>query len=157
MELIKYPSAIDLGDFASSNLNPPSRYGLPKEIVFCKKCVISNQRPNSAIEIQNTAKSIKSTINFNSDGVCDACVFSERKKSQIDWSERESQLVELCNRFRKNDGSYDCIVPGSGGKDSFFASHILKNKYGMHPLTVTWAPHVYTDWGWKNFQAWIQN
>lgn len=157
MELIKYPSAIDLGDFASSNLNPLSRYGLPKEIVFCKKCVISNQRPNSAIEIQNTAKSIKSTINFNSDGVCDACVFSERKQSQIDWSERESQLVELCNRFRKNDGSYDCIVPGSGGKDSFFASHILKNKYGMHPLTVTWAPHVYTEWGWRNFQSWIHS
>jgi N-acetyl sugar amidotransferase len=53
------------------------------------------------------------------------------------------------------DGSYDCIVPGSGGKDSFYASHILKNKYGMHPLTVTWAPHIYTDWGWRNFQSWI--
>jgi N-acetyl sugar amidotransferase len=25
----------------------------------------------------------------------------------------------------------------------------------MHPLTVTWAPHIYTDWGWKNHQAWI--
>jgi N-acetyl sugar amidotransferase len=25
----------------------------------------------------------------------------------------------------------------------------------MHPLTVTWAPHIYTEWGWKNFQAWI--
>jgi N-acetyl sugar amidotransferase len=46
-------------------------------------------------------------------------------------------------------------LPGSGGKDSFYASHILRNKYGMHPLTVTWAPHIYTDWGWKNFQSWI--
>jgi N-acetyl sugar amidotransferase len=64
-------------------------------------------------------------------------------------------LRELCDRHRKSDGSYDCIVPGSGGKDSFYASHILKNKYGMHPLTVTWAPHVYTEWGWKNFQSWI--
>ncbi|HIO71993.1 MAG TPA: N-acetyl sugar amidotransferase, partial [Flavobacteriales bacterium] len=42
-----------------------------------------------------------------------------------------------------------------GGKDSFYAAHILKHKYGMHPLTVTWAPHLYTDWGWRNFQAWI--
>jgi len=25
----------------------------------------------------------------------------------------------------------------------------------MHPLTVTWAPHIYTEWGWKNHQAWI--
>ena len=46
-------------------------------------------------------------------------------------------------------------MPGSGGKDSFYASHVLKSKYGMHPLTVTWAPHVYTEWGWKNFQSWI--
>ena len=77
------------------------------------------------------------------------------KHNTIDWSEREKMLWELCDKHRKHDGSYDCIVPGSGGKDSFYASHILKTKYGMHPLTVTWAPHVYTEWGWKNFQAWI--
>jgi N-acetyl sugar amidotransferase len=46
-------------------------------------------------------------------------------------------------------------VPGSGGKDSFYQSHILKYKYGMNPLTVTWAPHIYTDVGWKNFHAWL--
>ena len=63
--------------------------------------------------------------------------------------------MELCDRFRRTDGSYDCIVPGSGGKDSFFAAHMLKYEYGMHPLTVTWAPHIYTDWGWQNHQAWI--
>ena len=33
-------------------------------------------------------------------------------------------------RLKKlNDGQYDCIIPGSGGKDSIFASHLLKNKY----------------------------
>jgi N-acetyl sugar amidotransferase len=46
-------------------------------------------------------------------------------------------------------------VPGSGGKDSVYAAHMLKFKYGMHPLTVTWAPQMYTDWGWRNMQAWI--
>ena len=46
-------------------------------------------------------------------------------------------------------------MPGSGGKDSFYAAHLLKYKYGMHPLTVTWAPHIYTPWGWDNMQAWI--
>ncbi|MBL9132119.1 MAG: N-acetyl sugar amidotransferase, partial [Verrucomicrobiaceae bacterium] len=55
------------------------------------------------------------------------------------------------------NGEYDCLVPGSGGKDSFYQSHILKYKYGMNPLTVTWAPHVYTDWGWKNHRAWINS
>jgi N-acetyl sugar amidotransferase len=155
MNKIKYPLPVDLKDFQQDIENPPVKYGLPEEVVFCKKCVISNQRPNSAVEYNHTKDSRKATIHFDEAGVCDACRFAERKDNSIDWSERESMLRELCEKHRKYDGSYDCIVPGSGGKDSFFASHILKTKYGMHPLTVTWAPHIYTEWGWNNFQAWI--
>jgi len=102
-----------------------TKYGLPKEIKFCSKCVISNQRPNSAVEFQHTSKSKKKTINFNDDNVCDACKVAEEKKSAIDWSERERELKELCDKYRKSDGSYDCLVPGSGGKDSFYQAHIL--------------------------------
>jgi len=131
------------------------KYGLPREIKFCKKCVISNQRPNSAVEYAHVAEATKTTINFNEDGICDACLFAEKKKTFINWKDREKELWELCNKHRKNDGSYDCVVPGSGGKDSFYAAHILKYKYGMHPLTITWAPHLYTPWGWENFQSWI--
>jgi N-acetyl sugar amidotransferase len=156
MEKIKYPNVVDLSLFTKDIQNPEARYGLPPTVAFCKKCVISNQRPNSAVEYNHTKDSKKDTIHFDEHGVCDACNFSERKRHTIDWEDRDKQLRELCDKYRKNDGSYDCIVPGSGGKDSFYASHILKNKYGMHPLTVTWAPHIYTDWGWKNFQAWIQ-
>ncbi|MFM8775478.1 MAG: N-acetyl sugar amidotransferase, partial [Actinomycetota bacterium] len=86
--------------------------------------------------------------------ICDACRMTE-KKAEINWAERDAQLRELCDKHRSRDGSYDCLVPGSGGKDSFVAAHMLKYKYGMHPLTVTWAPHVYTEWGWRNFQRWI--
>lgn len=155
MNKIKYPTPVDLNLFKKNSSHLDVLYGLPRTVVYCKRCVISNQRPNSAVEYKHTKESKKLTINFDENGVCDACVFAERKRSSIDWLDRERQLIELCDKHRKNDGSYDCIVPGSGGKDSFYASHILKNKYGMHPLTVTWAPHVYTDWGWKNFQAWI--
>lgn len=132
-----------------------AKYGLPVEVRFCKKCVISNQRPNSAIEFQHTSASKKKTINLDGDGVCDACRVCAEKKSLISWKDREMELKNLCDRYRKDDGSYDCLVPGSGGKDSFYQSHVLKYKYGMNPLTVTWAPHMYTDWGWKNFQAWL--
>ena len=155
MEKIKYPQAIDLRPFAKDNQNSEALYGLPTTVAYCKNCVISNQRPNSAVEYKHTKDSKKATIHFDEDGVCDACNFADRKRHGIDWDDRDKQLRELCDKHRKHDGSYDCIVPGSGGKDSFYASHILKTKYGMHPLTVTWAPHIYTDWGWKNFQAWI--
>lgn len=155
MEKIKYPEEANLIQFDESNTKPQAFYGLPADVKYCKKCVISNQRPNSAVEYNHTQESKKQTIHFDNEGVCDACNFTERKRHEIDWADRDKQLRELCDKYRKSDGSYDCIVPGSGGKDSFYASHILKTQYGMHPLTVTWAPHVYTDWGWKNFQSWI--
>ena len=129
------------------------KYGLPREVSFCKRCVISNQRPISQVEHKHTINTVKKTVHFE-DGVCDACRVADMKKT-IDWTAREKELQALCDRFRKNNGDYDCLVPGSGGKDSFYAAHVLKHKYNMHPLTVTWAPNVYTDWGWRNFQAWI--
>ncbi|HHJ80452.1 MAG TPA: N-acetyl sugar amidotransferase [Candidatus Tenderia electrophaga] len=132
-----------------------AKYGLPQEVKFCSRCVISNQRPNSAVEYQHTQDSKKETIHFDEDNVCDACRVSETKEKTIDWDAREKELAELCDKYRSKDGSYDCLLPGSGGKDSFYAAHILKEKYGMHPLTTTWAPHMYTRWGWENFQAWI--
>lgn len=152
----KFPGIIelDLSEFKKEQGPFTAKYGLPQEVKFCKKCAVSNQRPNSAVEYKHTQESQKETIHFDEDGICDACRYAE-KKQKIDWQERERELRDICDRYRKNDGSYDCLVPGSGGKDSFYAAHVLKYKYNMHPLTVTWAPHIYTDWGWKNFQAWI--
>lgn len=150
-----YPSPADLSRYAPALNDPDIKYGLPQETAFCKSCVISNQRPNSAIEFKHTAESKKATIRFDDEGVCDACRVGEAKHNTVDWEERERKLRELCDKFRSRNGAYDCLAPGSGGKDSFYAAHVLKYEYGMHPLTVTWAPHIYTTWGWKNFEAWI--
>lgn len=130
-------------------------YGLPNEVKFCKKCVISNQRPNSTIEFKSKKGESKKVINFNKDGICSACVYHDEKETNINWKDRDDKLRDLLDRFRSTDGSYDVIVPGSGGKDSAFTAHILKYKYGMNPLTVTWSPHLYTDIGWKNMQNWM--
>lgn len=131
-------------------------YGLPEKVLFCKRCNMSNQQPMSSNEYKHDSASKKTTLQFDEEGVCHACKFNDLKKNgEIDWLEREKELQELCDRYRKNDGSYDCIIGGSGGKDSAMQSHILKYKYGMHPLTVTWSPHLYTDIGWKNFQSWL--
>ena len=54
-------------------------YGLPEEVRFCTKCVMSNQRPTSAIEFKHTKDSKKTTMNFDEDGVCDACRTAEIK------------------------------------------------------------------------------
>lgn len=130
------------------------RYGLPLEVKYCKKCTMSNQRPSSVAEFQNKPDALKRAISFGEDGICEACKYAERKK-KIDWEEREKELVELCNKYRRNDGRYDVIVPGSGGKDSVKAAHLLKYKYNMNPILVTWPPAIYTDIGRRNFESWL--
>ena len=125
------------------------------QVLFCKNCVMSNQRPGSTVEFKSNIKDKKNLIMFNDNGVCSACEYKKIKDTQIDWKERERELIQLCNKYRTRNGSYDVVVPGSGGKDSVFTSHILKYKYGMNPLTVTWAPHMYTKIGRENFQHWI--
>ena len=114
---------------------------LPDEIKFCKRCVVSNQRPR---------------IHFDEEGICGACRYTDIKNEEINWEGREKELRELCDKFRKDDGSYDIIVPCSGGKDSARVAYELKEKYGMTPLTITWAPFEYTKIGFENFRNFIK-
>ena len=130
-----------------------SLYGLPEEINFCSNCTMSNQRPRSVVEFKNNGEEKKGISLNKITGVCEACEYS-KTKDNINWKERERKLEELLNKYRKKSG-YDCIVPGSGGKDSAYAAHLLKYRYNMNPLTVTWAPHLYTHIGWENFTNWI--
>lgn len=131
-----------------------SLYGLPKDVIFCLKCTISNQRPSSVVEFKSLPNQKKPGIKFIKN-ICEACKYNEIKKNIIDWDKRQLELEKKLNRYRKKNG-YDCIVPGSGGKDSAYTSHVLKYKYGMNPLTVTWAPHSYTNVGWDNFCNWTK-
>lgn len=132
-------------------------FGLPLKVKFCSKCVISNQRPSSVVEYSSKKSDRKPTIHFDTNSVCDACRWAEMKQKTVDWTRREKELIKLLKFYRSKKGNYDVLVPGSGGKDSTFAAHVLKYKYGMHPLTVTWAPHIYTEVGWHNHQHWIHS
>ncbi len=153
--IINYPSIVDKKEYQKEH-SSVTKYGLPENVKFCTACVMTNQLPKSEVEHTHNKDTKKKTIDFHEDGKCAACHTTEEKKNRdIDWEERESELKELCKKYKSNNGSYDCLVPGSGGKDSFYTSYMLKYKYGMNPLTVTWAPNIYTDWGWRNFQRWI--
>lgn len=120
--------------------NTQTKYHLPNDVKFCKRCTISNQRPR---------------IVFDEHGVCSACRYAEYK-SRINWQVREDELIDLLKRFKRSDGGYEVLVPSSGGKDSAYVAHELKYKYGMNVLTVTWSPNLYTDIGFQNWQSMIQ-
>ncbi|MFH1094175.1 MAG: N-acetyl sugar amidotransferase [Candidatus Omnitrophota bacterium] len=90
---------------------------------YCKKCVMPSTRPG---------------ISFNENGICSACQAYENRKN-IDFNKRWEEFKKLCNQYRGMNGphGYDCMIAVSGGKDSHFQVHILKEIMGMNPLLVT--------------------
>ncbi len=86
---------------------------------YCKKCVMPDTRPG---------------IVFNDAGICSACQSFEKRKS-IDWDARWNEFEQLCEKYRGMNGSdYDCAIAVSGGKDSHFQVHLMKNVMHMNPI-----------------------
>lgn len=111
-----------------------------KKIEHCGKCITPNSRPR---------------IVFNEDGICNACLNAERKK-RINWEERRREFLGLVEPFRSRDGSWDCVVPWSGGKDSSYVAYRLKFDFGMNPLLVTFSPMIPNEVGIANREALIR-
>ena len=86
-------------------------------------------------------------LTFDDKGVCSGCRASDLKK-MIDWEKREKLFTRLIDGYRSKD-NYDCLLPVSGGKDSYFAAHIAK-KYGLRALMVTYHGNNYLDVGERN-------
>ena len=109
---------------------------MKNKIKFCKKCVMPS---SSAIPVE-----------FDSKGVCSGCNTSNQKL-EIDWVKRKNQLIRLMDQYQSKDNSnYDCIIPVSGGKDSYFQVHMIKNILKMNPLLVTYNANNWTDTGYEN-------
>lgn len=103
---------------------------------YCKKCVMPDTRPG---------------IKFDEKGVCFPCRVAEERK-EIIWDKRLEELKELCDRYRgKNGDYYDCIVTVSGGKDSHFQVHVMKELMKMNPLLVNVHNFSWTKTGLHNF------
>jgi N-acetyl sugar amidotransferase len=106
-----------------------------KKMRYCKRCCY----PEIAV-----------FVTLEDDGVCSGCRVSAQKPV-IDWKERGEWLREILEEYRSKDGSnYDCIIPVSGGKDSYFQTHVIKNVYGMNPLLVTYHGNNYLPEGQHN-------
>lgn len=107
------------------------------EIKYCKKCVMPNTRPG---------------IVFDSEGVCSACRNYEKRKT-IDWKKRWDELKKICDKYRSKDGSHDCMIAVSSGKDSHYQTYVMKELMGMNPLLVSVDTlFSWTETGRKNFK-----
>jgi imidazoleglycerol phosphate synthase cyclase subunit len=92
-------------------------------------------------------------MEFDEHGVCTGCQMALAKVGieRDEWRRRGELLRELIDRYRCRDGSrHDVVVAVSGGKDSYFITHVLKEEYGLNPLLVTYDGNNWTDVGWRN-------
>lgn len=103
---------------------------------YCKRCLYPENHPFGII--------------LDREGVCSGCRVHE-EKDVIDWAERSGKLKKILDEFRNKDGkNYDCIIPVSGARDSYFIVHTIKNVYKMHPLLVTYNKQYNTKVGIRN-------
>lgn len=114
---------------------------MTNKIFWCNNCLNMSTRPR---------------ITFDHRGWCNACQWMEEKK-KMDWSDRKKELQNLLDNHRSTDGSYDCLVPASGGKDGSYLAYQLKHKYKMNPLAVTSRPPLSLELGDKNLEAFIES
>ncbi|MBU0689935.1 MAG: N-acetyl sugar amidotransferase [Gammaproteobacteria bacterium] len=95
-------------------------------------------------------------VQFDEMGICTACRSSE-EKMHINWVEREKQLRKILEEAKAKAGTgYDCVLPISGGKDSFFQAHVLVKVYGMKPLAVTFNQNWVSETGFYNLQRCLE-
>jgi N-acetyl sugar amidotransferase len=95
-------------------------------------------------------------VSFDEVGICTACRSSE-EKMHIDWSAREAQLRKILADAQAKAGTgYDCVLPISGGKDSFFQAHVLTQVYGIKPLAVTFSHNWFSETGFYNLQRCLE-
>ena len=103
---------------------------------FCKRCLYPEIHPLN--------------LTLNEEGVCSGCLVHD-EKDQLDWRERADRLGKLLNAYRsKSRNGYDCIVPVSGARDSYFIVHVIKYVYKMHPLLVSYNKQYNTALGIRN-------
>lgn len=101
---------------------------------YCSRCVYS--------------AASATPLTFDEHGVCSGCRVAEQKKN-IDWKKRFQIFRETVEQYR-TDSNYDIVIPVSGGKDSYFQTHIVVNELKLKPLLVTYHGNNYLPEGEYN-------
>ena len=106
------------------------------KIQSCKRCLYDSSHPLGLV--------------IDDDGICSGCRIHE-EKDLLDWKERWCLLERLTNDYKSKDKrNYDCIIPVSGGMDSYFIVHTVKERLGLNPLLVTYNKYWNTPLGIRN-------
>src|SRR5271165_1506113 len=89
-------------------------------------------------------------LTFDENGVCSGCRVA-LQKDKIDWRKRRHFLKEIADEYRSTN-NYDILIPVSGGKDSYYQTHVAVHELGLKPLLVTYHGNNYLPEGEENLQ-----
>ena len=103
---------------------------------YCRKCVLPDTRPG---------------LNIDASGVCSGCIGHDSKSHAIDWEQRARELERIIAAAKSVAGSYDCLVPVSGGKDSTWQV-VNCLQYDLRVLAVSWRSPGRNQLGQKNLE-----
>jgi len=113
----------------------------PQHMTWCRNC---------------TAPRLSATpLAFDETGLCTGCRNSNVKFEITDseWDRRKQVLHDIIARGSCPQKSRpDCVIGVSGGKDSYFQTHFVKNILGFEPLLVTYYGNNYTEVGERNLR-----
>jgi N-acetyl sugar amidotransferase len=89
-------------------------------------------------------------LSVDEEGICASCRTAEQfeRMPQEFWLKRRAlfeRCIEETGKSRASD--YDCVIPVSGGKDSYYQTHLIVAEYGLKPLLVTYHGNNYLPEG----------
>lgn len=95
------------------------------------------------------------TVNLvlDDEGVCSGCRVAEEMRELADegfWERRRAAFEQLAESSRRGGANWDCIIPVSGGKDSYWQAHLMKVVLGLNPLLVTYHGNNFLPEGQAN-------
>ncbi len=101
----------------------------------CSRCILPEDFPK---------------ITFDNEGICNYCHAWDKKWKHVDYNKAEQELMRIFRTAKAKNRQYDCLIPYSGGRDSSYVVYLCKQKYGLHPLVVTFNNLFISEYALRN-------
>ncbi len=124
--------------FTPAYLSPGNKAGCPPPPPTCRRCVLTSAHPG---------------LSFDADGFCNICRDYDRWEPHLRryWRTRDD-FGRLADRIRRTGvGDIDCLLQFSGGKDSSFVAHRLREA-GLRVLCWTFDNGFISDAAFANIE-----
>ena len=120
----------DVEPLLSNNRFPQEALSAIKSLKRCSRCILPETMP---------------FIKFDEQGVCNYCQSDKKIKVK-----GEGELERVVARYRDKNDRINCLVAFSGGRDSSYGLHYIKNVLKLNPVAYSYDWGMITDLARRN-------